>query len=113
MNDAELLDHLTILNDTAAGAKERLRGVLDALTVIDHAIDQSVPDERKEEGHPERWSAVADESEALLRNAAQLLEDTAQEIRTSLEAETTTSPLKEAIVEVSVPDAAWEATDTD
>jgi len=105
MTDAELRDHLTTLNETAEGAQETLRGVLDALAVISQTIERTVQEEA--DGHDD-GKTVAEEGEALLRNAAHLLEDTAEDIHAALDSDTGTSPLKEAIVEVSVPDSAGD-----
>lgn len=105
MTDAELRDHLSTLNNTAEGAQEALRGVLDALAVISQTIERTVQEETDDPGD---LGTVAEEGEALLRNAAHLLEDTAADIHTALDPDTSTSPLKEAIVEVSVPDSAGD-----
>ncbi len=95
MTDKELNDHLTALQHTISDAHETLRGVQDALAVVNQTTDRVViedPDQidPNHTADPDRWrseaSLVSRRTTLLLWQAASILEKTARDIRPKLEA---------------------------
>jgi len=86
MNDRELNRHLQKLSDASSNAHEMLRGILDAIAVLRRSTQQAAVEDV--EGLPEsdraEWRQqaveVTDESSSLLREAASLLKQTAEDI---------------------------------
>jgi hypothetical protein len=87
MTDEELNDRLSTLSETADGAHEVLRGVLDALAVLRETTDRAAVADLDALGNGKRdeWrdeaGEVYEESEMLLENAASVLEQTAEDVR--------------------------------
>jgi hypothetical protein len=87
MTDEELNDRLSTLSETADGAHEVLRGVLDALAVLGETTDRAAAADldAHDDGERAEWRSeageVCEESEMLLENAASVLEQTAEDVR--------------------------------
>jgi hypothetical protein len=92
MNDQELNDHLISLSDTASEAHEMLRGILDAIAVLSRSAVRAAADDLDEldeeslEAWREQANEVTAESESLLREAASLLKQTADDIESVADA---------------------------
>jgi hypothetical protein len=89
MNDRKLNRRLTDMSDTASDAHEMLRGILDAVAVLERSTRKAAVDDVDDlsETDREAWrqqaEEVADESGSLLREAASLLKQAAGDIETA------------------------------
>lgn len=89
MNNDKLNQRLISLGNRATNAHEILRGVTDALAVIGQSAVRAATDDWDAVDDTEQWReeglAAAEQSEDLLREAATLLERTAQRLNHAAE----------------------------
>ncbi len=86
MNDRKLNRRLTDMSDTASGAHEMLRGILDAVAVLERSTCKAAVDDLSvtdREAWRQQAEEVANESGSLLQEAASLLKQAAGDIETA------------------------------